>query len=338
MSCFIVSRFHIHQLVSAIDTYVGPTEEPTALGQLLWDENIASVQHCYHGEPVSDLPGPCDETFMYTAYVYEYVTPQRTLTPVEVHTIARCYRYQSCEHEGWETSEAAEMIETLITALETRLGKTAEQIRSLPEYDKAAWAIDDDEPTPPEPPKDTRPVRRISLTDTAKLVRKALKTAYPTVKFSVRCDRYSMGCSIDVSWTDGPSKGMVQPLLDAFNGSHFDGMVDLKSSITQEYEGEVVRFEVDYVTGSRNISTAFMTQMACKVAAHFQVAVPEVRTSGDDHGYIPSTPEGNVLVQDAPPFNREERLLDVIHHVAHQTSALPKPRIRVMPIVTEVGS
>ena len=336
MSAFIVSRFHIHQLVTAIDTYVSPTEEPSALGHMLWQTNIASVQYRYNDEPLSDLPGPCDET-----YQYEYVTPQRQLTPVEVYAVARCYAYQSCERDDWEDSEAYGLIDVLCTALQTRLGKTDEQIRRLPEWDQAEGAIWDDIPREPAAPQETKPVRRMNLVDTAKLVRKALKAAYPTVKFSVRTDRYSMGCSIDVTWSDGPTFTMVKPLLDAFCGTHFDGMTDSKHSITQEYEGEVVKFEVDYVQGQRSISTAFMQQIAYKVAAQYHVAIPEVENSGakwgtGDHGSIVPSPEANVLIPNAPPFWRDQRVMDVIYHVAHQTSALPKPRIRVMPMVREV--
>ena len=335
MSAFVVSRIHIHQLVSAIDQYVSPTEEPTALGQMLWDENIASVLHRYEDCTREDMPGPIGETF-----AYEYVTPRRTLTPVEVYRIACCYQYQSCEHDEWETSASANLMTTLLEALQRLLGKTEDQIRRLPEWEKADWEIDDDEPVDITPAIEPKPVRRISLIDTAKLLRKALKAAYPTVKFSVRCDRYSMGCSIDVTWTDGPTSGQVQPLLRQFDRKSFDGMTDSSSYHTQEYEGETVAFGADYVSGQRHISTAFMRQIACKVAAQYKVPVPMVENSGEkygtDHGHVPSTPESNVTIDNAPPFWRTERLLDVIHHVAHQTSALSKPRIRIMPIVREV--
>jgi hypothetical protein len=329
MSAFIVSRHHIHQLVTALDTTVAPTEAPTALGQLLWDENIASVSYRYNDEPVSDLPGPIGET-----YLYEYVTPQRTLTPVEIHTMTRGYRYQSCEHPDWESSEACRLTEMLLTTIETQLGKTAAQIRDSQEGQKAGWSIDDDEPRTPPVPVNTTPPRRINLVDTAKLVRKALKEAYPTVKFSVRCDRYSMGQSIDVLYVDGPVQSEVQALLNQFDHKSFDGMDDSTHYHTQEYQGETVTFGADYVTASRSISPTFMRQIACKVAAQYKVAVPAV--GGETHGEILPTPESLVRVQDAPPFHREECLRDVIYHVAYHTSALPKPRIRLMPTVREV--
>jgi len=331
MSAFVVSRQHIHQLVTAIDQYVAPTEEPTALGQMLWDENIASVLYRYPDDTKDTMPGPADETF-----VYEYVTPQRPLTPVEVYKIASCFAYQSCENPGWDGSQAKDLMGVLQGIIERQLGKSYEHITRLPEYDAADWEIRDDNPKQPAPIAEKKPVRHINLVDTAKLVRKALKAAYPGTKFSVRCDRYSMGCSIDVFWTDGPTEAQVQPLLNKFDSKSFDGMTGSTSYHTQEYEGETVSFGAYYVKASRSLSADFLRKIAAKVAAQYHVAVPEVKENGS-HPFVPASPEGCVLVPDAPPFHRDERLLDVIHHVAQRTSALPKPRIRIMAEMREVA-
>lgn len=42
----------------------------------------------------------------------------------------------------------------------------------------------------------------ISCADTAKLIRQAIKEAFPGVKFSVRSSVYSGGASITVEWLD----------------------------------------------------------------------------------------------------------------------------------------
>ena len=70
---------------------------------------------------------------------------------------------------------------------------------------------------------------RLSCAETAKLVRAALKKAFPEVKFSVRSSTYSMGASIDVSWDMGPAVSEVDKVVGGFEGSSFDGMNDLKS-------------------------------------------------------------------------------------------------------------
>ena len=47
-------------------------------------------------------------------------------------------------------------------------------------------------------------MKNIDTKEMAKLVRKELKTHFPRHKFSVRIERYSMGSSINVTWTDRP--------------------------------------------------------------------------------------------------------------------------------------
>jgi len=67
----------------------------------------------------------------------------------------------------------------------------------------------------------------LTCAETAKLVRKALKTEFPGVKFSVRSKTYSMGASITVRWTDGPTVKEVKPTTAFFAGGGFDGTIDL---------------------------------------------------------------------------------------------------------------
>jgi len=72
----------------------------------------------------------------------------------------------------------------------------------------------------------------LSAAETAKVVRKLLKTAFPGIKFSVRSETYSMGSSVRVSWTDGPTTGQVDHVVGFLAGSEFDGMIDLKINVT----------------------------------------------------------------------------------------------------------
>lgn len=69
----------------------------------------------------------------------------------------------------------------------------------------------------------------LGVADTAKLVRAALKDAFPSVKFSVRSDSYSGGASIDIRWVDGPTSAEVEKISRAYEGADFDGTIDLKS-------------------------------------------------------------------------------------------------------------
>lgn len=97
--------------------------------------------------------------------------------------------------------------------------------------------------------------RSIDVTEAARHLRAALKSAFPGVKFSVRSSRYSMGCSIDVAWTDGPSRAAVAPVADRFQGKDFDGMTDSTSYRGPiEVNGEMVRLPGCYVQTRRTIS------------------------------------------------------------------------------------
>lgn len=131
--------------------------------------------------------------------------------------------------------------------------------------------------------------RYLSCADTAKLVRKALKTAFPDVKFSVRSDTYSGGASIRVGWTDGPTDADVEEVTEPYAGARFDGMIDLKvyaqhwlypdGSVTVAHrEGttgmltevvgdpigptaELVRFGADFIPTSRRISDEWRAEI-----------------------------------------------------------------------------
>ena len=72
----------------------------------------------------------------------------------------------------------------------------------------------------------------ITVTEVAKLIRKALKKLYPDTKFNVRSEKYSMCTSIRINWKDGPTAKMVYAICDQFTGSGFDGSIDLKYSWT----------------------------------------------------------------------------------------------------------
>lgn len=71
----------------------------------------------------------------------------------------------------------------------------------------------------------------ISTTETARMIRQALKAKFPGFKFSVRSSKYAGGSSIRVSWTDGPTAALVDQVVQPFSGSAFDGMIDMKYSL-----------------------------------------------------------------------------------------------------------
>lgn len=54
----------------------------------------------------------------------------------------------------------------------------------------------------------------------AKDVKAALRQKWPHVKWSVKSDTYSMGSSVTVSWTDGPTEKQVEAI--ASRAEHID--------------------------------------------------------------------------------------------------------------------
>lgn len=104
----------------------------------------------------------------------------------------------------------------------------------------------------------------LSATDTAKLIRAALKAGFPGVKFSVRARR---GSAIDITWTDGPYDKDVARITDRYRGADFDGMQDMsipRSSTLLGLPGgkvEEVRFCADFVFTHRELSEAYLAEL-----------------------------------------------------------------------------
>lgn len=103
---------------------------------------------------------------------------------------------------------------------------------------------------------DGRDVVSYSTKETAVFIRAALKAAFPSVKFSVKIHLYSMGSSIYVRWTDGPTLPEVDRVVDAFTSKTFDGSDDSTHYHTQTVAGQ----EVSY-SGSISTSRSFLPEM-----------------------------------------------------------------------------
>lgn len=123
MSAWIVSKKHIDLLVTAAlsakyMTAAGPVgDDPSALGLMLWRENHFSVNSRYN------------ETRMPEGYKFTRFPGK--IDPVVVLKQIACYEYQSCEHDGWKTSDAFKFCQAL----------TSEMINALPGYEAAPWGI-----------------------------------------------------------------------------------------------------------------------------------------------------------------------------------------------------
>lgn len=123
----------------------------------------------------------------------------------------------------------------------------------------------------------------ISCADTAKLIRAALKEAFPGIKFSVKSHTYSGGASINVRWTDGPNTAQVEAVAGTFSGSYFDGSTDYKGATYAMIDGISTRFGADFIFCNRDHSDAAIQRAIDRVAREYEgnfsaygVSVPTV--------------------------------------------------------------
>lgn len=77
----------------------------------------------------------------------------------------------------------------------------------------------------------TQRARHFNAAETAKLIRLVLRADFPGVTFSVRSSRYAGGSSVDISYTDGPTRAEVEAAVSGFDGKRFDGMIDFAWSV-----------------------------------------------------------------------------------------------------------
>lgn len=130
MSAFQISAKHVNALIDAAihecarygvrwyDDRV-TRANATEVGAALLNECAKSVAYRYNEEP---------DTF---DGEYEWKPIDAPLGYVALLKLIDCYEYQSCEHPGWNTSQAKEFCDRLRKAL----------IGLLPGYAEANWGI-----------------------------------------------------------------------------------------------------------------------------------------------------------------------------------------------------
>jgi hypothetical protein len=92
-------------------------------------------------------------------------------------------------------------------------------MKNHPIYDKARAARGDDGKC------------YLETKDVAALLRTALASKFPGVKFSIRSSLYSGGSSVSIRWTDGPRERDVEAIADGYQFRGFDGSIDLAYSV-----------------------------------------------------------------------------------------------------------
>ena len=143
MSAFVVDREHVKYLVDAamkLDasglTWANGRLEPghydTAafIAQMLWSENVASVAYRYNDPAHENLPGPIGCSYIFGDWGPDILGDDPE--PVAVLKACDGYEYQSCEHPGWEGSDAKEFVDSL----------RRKAVHCLCGYEEADWSIE----------------------------------------------------------------------------------------------------------------------------------------------------------------------------------------------------
>ena len=121
MSAFIVTENHINYILTVYKKALhGEGPNLHEIGQELWTENMISVQNRYRGNV---------EGYYLPFFFRPFEGETNIVTALK--QIA-CLRYQSCEHNGWQGSEAR----TLCGHIENIL------VQALPGWSEAPWGIE----------------------------------------------------------------------------------------------------------------------------------------------------------------------------------------------------
>lgn len=162
MSAFMVGRDHIAYVVTGAQKLAlgqfgfswhwegqgirldsSDRDQAARVGQMLWDENLKSIHARYPDtiEKPDNIPGVIGEV-----YVYAHSRPYRLdqIDFVQLLKAIHCLKYQFCEHDEWQRSQAYAFLRALEGAA----------VRSLAGYDDAQWEIE------PRPALDKRQSKR----------------------------------------------------------------------------------------------------------------------------------------------------------------------------------
>ena len=112
----VISSFNIGVSDAQVAGYIA--------GQLA-QANIDSVAARYPNDVSGGRPGPCltDEEIIRQAdaWAVRYLKREPKLSIADYFSLCGCYEYQSCEHDGWDKSDAKQQIERIKDGLTRRL-------------------------------------------------------------------------------------------------------------------------------------------------------------------------------------------------------------------------
>jgi hypothetical protein len=121
MSAFLCSDSHITALAVYASKRASQLQcnlDPKVVGKMLYDENVKSIDYRY-------------DKRKHPAFKLCPWAKIKPFSPIEIIKAAHCLRYQSCEHPGYENSEAAKLVDAIADYA----------VQELDGWDIAAWEI-----------------------------------------------------------------------------------------------------------------------------------------------------------------------------------------------------
>jgi hypothetical protein len=132
MSAFVVSDKHINTLITWAynnkvqyykDRWVDINQTPTHAANTLYAENVRSVNSRYNERSKTQYDR------------FRFVPVQDLPDAIGIIKLCHCLQYQSCEHKGWDKSEAKKLLQAI----------EEYAMRALPGFEKAynaaEWSI-----------------------------------------------------------------------------------------------------------------------------------------------------------------------------------------------------
>lgn len=127
----------------------------------------------------------------------------------------------------------------------------------------------------------------LTIDESIKMLKDALRRNFPGVKFSVRRGRGTGYSTVRVTWDGGPSASKVDRVAQRFHGRDFDGMTDSSSypsALLADAQGNVreVSFGIGFLFTERNLPEGTRDAVSERFAREFNVPA-------DDWNYRRST-------------------------------------------------
>ena len=100
---------------------------------------------------------------------------------------------------------------------------------------------------------------------TAKAIRKELKSSFPSTTFTIHSKNFAGGNSVRINWNNGPTYKMVDDLVSKYAYGSFNGMNDMYEN---DNNNDSIP-QVKYVLPSRNITEDIANQTKLDLAKNY---------------------------------------------------------------------